>query len=98
MDEKERLASDAGSDEKRDKKKSNKDQKKEHRSLGAVLKNTWGIYKGEFDKIVWPKRDELVKEVVVVIVTSLMVGAIIAGMDYFFNYLYTLIPYNNITG
>jgi preprotein translocase subunit SecE len=61
--------------------------KKERRSI----KQIFGIYKGEFDKIIWPSREELVKQTLTVIVTSLMIGAIIASMDMVLNLGYGLL-------
>ncbi|MBR1736320.1 MAG: preprotein translocase subunit SecE [Firmicutes bacterium] len=76
--------------EKKDNKKSDKkpekksDKKSDKKSFSYVL----GQYKGEFRKIVWPKKEDLVKETLTVIVISLMVGAIIAGYDYIFSTLF----------
>lgn len=41
--------------------------------------------KGEFKKIVWPDRKTLTKQTVTVIVLSLVIGALIAGIDFLFN-------------
>jgi preprotein translocase subunit SecE len=41
----------------------------------------------EFRKIIWPSRNELIKQTVVVIIISLFMGAVIFGMDFVFNYL-----------
>jgi preprotein translocase subunit SecE len=38
-------------------------------------------HKAEFKKISWPNREDLTKETITVIVVSLLVGAIIFGMD-----------------
>lgn len=38
-------------------------------------------HKAEFRKIVWPKKDEVAKKTVTVIVTSLFIGLIIFCMD-----------------
>ena len=65
-------------------KKAKASDEKKHRSLKSV----WAIYKGEFDKIIWPSWTDLRKKTFTVIVTSLMVGAIIACMDYAFRYAY----------
>jgi preprotein translocase subunit SecE len=48
-------------------------------------------YKGEFNKIIWPSREALLKQTVTVIFTSLLVGAIIFAMDTVFNYGYATI-------
>ena len=42
----------------------------------------WEGISGEFKRITWPNRPELVKMVVTVIVTSGVVGAIIVGYDF----------------
>ena len=68
--------------EKKDKKKN--DKKSDKKSFSYIL----GQYKGEFRKIVWPTKKDLVKETVTVIVISLMVGAVIAGYDYIFSTLF----------
>ena len=41
-------------------------------------------HKAEFRKIVWPKKDEVAKKTVTVIVTSLFIGLIIFCMDTIF--------------
>ncbi|MDR1210555.1 MAG: preprotein translocase subunit SecE [Clostridiales bacterium] len=62
--------------------------KGERRGSIAWVRNTFGIYRGEFKKITWPTWEDLAKETFTVIVTSLMIGAIIAGMDYIFEFGY----------
>ena len=47
----------------------------------ASFSDTIADYKAEFKKIIWPKRDELSKKTVTVIITSLLVGVIIFCMD-----------------
>jgi len=47
----------------------------------ATFSSTVADYKAEFKKIIWPKRDELSKKTVTVIITSLLVGVIIFCMD-----------------
>ena len=37
--------------------------------------------KSEFKKIIWPNKQELRKQTITVIVTSIIIGAIIFGMD-----------------
>jgi preprotein translocase subunit SecE len=37
--------------------------------------------KAEFKKIIWPDKDQLVKETVAVVVTSVIIGFIIAALD-----------------
>lgn len=38
--------------------------------------------KSEFKKITWPEKDETLKQSVVVVVVSVIVGVLIAVMDY----------------
>jgi len=47
----------------------------------ANSSSTFTDYKAEFKKIIWPKRDELSKNTVSVIVTSLLMGVVIFCMD-----------------
>lgn len=54
-----------------------KSAKKEDKKKGRFFAE----HKAEFKKIVWPTRDDLVKETITVIVISLIVGIIIFGMD-----------------
>ncbi|MFV0314143.1 MAG: preprotein translocase subunit SecE [Anaerotignum sp.] len=48
-------------------------------------------YKAEFKKIIWPSRPEIGKKTFTVIVTSLIVGGIIFGMDSVFSAGYSAI-------
>jgi len=45
----------------------------------------------EFRKIIWPDRNELFKQTIVVIIISLFFGVLIFGMDTVFNYIQTLV-------
>jgi preprotein translocase subunit SecE len=47
--------------------------------------------KAEFNKIMWPSRDDIIKQTTSVVVISLIVGALIAVFDYGFGYLINLI-------
>ncbi|MCI8342518.1 MAG: preprotein translocase subunit SecE [Firmicutes bacterium] len=42
-------------------------------------------HKAEFKKIIWPKKDEVVKKTATVVVTSLVIGVIIFCMDTVYN-------------
>ncbi len=42
--------------------------------------------KSEFKKIVWPDRQSTFKQSVAVVVISIVVGILIAVLDYFFQY------------
>lgn len=41
--------------------------------------------KGEFKKIIWPDKKTLTRQTVTVIITSLVIGAFIAGIDFLFS-------------
>ena len=51
------------------------------KSIINKLKEFYTNIKAEFKKIIWPKRDELIKETLVVIVMCAIFGIIIFGMD-----------------
>jgi len=57
------------------------DEIKDHKS-----KDKFSDYKAEFAKIVWPTKDELVKQTITVIAVCLMFAVIIFFMDMSFNY------------
>ena len=38
--------------------------------------------KAEFGKIMWPNKDKITKETIAVVVATVVLGAIIAGMDF----------------
>ena len=40
--------------------------------------------KAEYNKIIWPTKEEVSKQTVAVVVCSLILGAIIAGLDFAF--------------
>lgn len=51
--------------------------------------NSWfGAHKAEFKKIVWPTRQEVVKETIIVLVLCFVLGAIIFGLDTGLNFGY----------
>ncbi|MCL1936057.1 MAG: preprotein translocase subunit SecE [Defluviitaleaceae bacterium] len=47
-------------------------------------------YKGEFKKITWPTKKELIKQSITVIITSTIFGIVIFGMDFALNWLITV--------
>ena len=47
--------------------------------------------KAEFNKIIWPSREDIIKQTTAVVVISVIVGALIAVFDYGFGYLINLI-------
>lgn len=59
---------------------------KAKKPLSAVIKDTLNDYKGEFRKIMWPSKKDLIKQTATVIFMSLLVGAIITIMDLGFGY------------
>lgn len=44
-------------------------------------------YRGEFRKITWPSRKELVKQTVTVIITCIIIAIIIFAYDFSLNFL-----------
>ena len=63
-----------------------KDSKKEDKKDEKAGKKNWfaakyAEYVAEFKKIVWPSRQDLIKQTITVIVVSLLFGAYIAALD-----------------
>ena len=56
--------------------------KKEEASSPSLKRSWFQELKGEFAKITWPAKDKLVKQSAAVIVISVILGFIIAGVDY----------------
>ncbi|MCR5798171.1 preprotein translocase subunit SecE [Eubacterium xylanophilum] len=48
------------------------------KSNGSFFKNI----KAEFKRCTWPKKDDLIKQSALVIVVSIVLGAVIAGIDW----------------
>ena len=42
--------------------------------------------KAEFKKIVWPSREDVAKETIVVLIAAIVIGLLIAVVDLFLNY------------
>ena len=42
--------------------------------------------KAEFRKIIWPTKDSLIRQTVAVLVATVLLGLIIAGVDYLVQY------------
>ena len=57
----------------------------EKRTVGSKF----GEYKGEFQKITWPTKKELVKQTITVMITCVIIAIIIFGMDFSLNWLLT---------
>ncbi|WP_081668384.1 preprotein translocase subunit SecE [Butyrivibrio sp. MC2013] len=51
---------------------------------GDKVKSFWAGLKAEFGKIVWPSRETVGKQTVAVVVVCIVVGALIAALDYGF--------------
>ncbi|EKD57524.1 MAG: hypothetical protein ACD_57C00249G0001 [uncultured bacterium] len=61
-----------------------------------LLKNTFGFLsevKTEVSKVTWPKRDDVIKLTLIVVVVSVVVGAYLGGIDYLFTKLLELLVY-----
>ena len=57
------------------------------RRIGKYFRDTWG----EFKKIVWPTRKQVINNVIVVLVTSVVVGVVVFGLDTLFTWIRSLI-------
>ncbi len=57
-----------------------------------ALKRSWfQELKAEFGKIVWPAKDALIRESIVVLISSVALGFLIAGVDWAWEYVMKLI-------
>ncbi|MCI8951332.1 MAG: preprotein translocase subunit SecE [Lachnospiraceae bacterium] len=54
-------------------------------------KSFWKGLKAEFNKIVWPEKDTVTKQTVVVLTVSLALGALIGVLDMIFKFGINLI-------
>ncbi len=61
----------------------------ERKSPTEFIKSKYTEYLAEFKKIVWPSRNELVKQTLTVVVISLLFGAYTAALDGAFGVGYT---------
>lgn len=50
-----------------------------------------GEVKAEMAKVTWPKRDEVIKLTLTVLLISLIVGAYVGGLDFLFTKLLELV-------
>ena len=57
----------------------------------APKKNFWKGMKAEYKKIVWPNRDTVTKQTIVVLVVSLVLGVLIGVLDMIFKFGINLI-------
>lgn len=65
-----------------------KDDKKAKDKKGFSFSNWFAAHKAEYKKIVWPTKQEVAKETVIVLVLCFVLGAIIFGLDTGINYGY----------
>lgn len=72
---------------KADKKADKKVDKAKKPSLISRIGKSLREYKSEMKKIVWYSREQTVHSSVVVIVCIIVIGAVIAGLDYGFSHL-----------
>lgn len=47
------------------------------------------LYVSEFKRIMWPSKNDIIKETLSVIVVSLIFGAIVIGFDYIVEFAYS---------
>jgi len=69
------------------KSKKAKPKKEDKNVIISKLQTFYTNISSEFKKIIWPKRDELAKQTVIVIVICGLFGAVIFGMDAVFGAL-----------
>ncbi len=58
-----------------------KNVKNEHRADNRKLASVFNEYIGEYRKVIWPSKKDLTKQTTTVILTTLLVGLIITGLD-----------------
>ena len=64
------------------KEKKAKQEKKEKKAKKSAVSVFWAGVKAEFKKIIWPDRQSTFKQSVAVVAISVVVGVIIAILDY----------------
>jgi len=65
-----------------------KSESKAPMEKSSFFKVKAGEFKGEFGKIIWPSRKDLTRETMTVIITSLLFGAVICGLDAVLSFVY----------
>lgn len=65
--------------------KHEKHEKASKKNDKNTLSDWFGDIKGEFRKIMWPDKAALAKQTLTVVVTSLLIGVVIVGMDFVFS-------------
>jgi len=64
------------------------EDKKANQTEDSVVKGIFHTYRAEFRKIVWPSREALIKNTVVVVAVSLIFGVYIALLDGVFSVIF----------
>ncbi len=54
------------------------------KDTGSRISGFFAGVKGEFSKIIWPTREDMIKQTAAVVAVSVVCGALIAVMDYAF--------------
>lgn len=86
---KETSAASVSESKKADGKKSVSKPKNAKPSLGARIARSWREYKSELKKIVWYSREQTIRSSILVVVSILVVGAVISGLDFAFSHFLT---------
>ena len=63
--------------------------KKSKKSKDGAFSKVTGFFKGvkaEFAKIIWPTKDDVIKQTTAVVIVSIICCALIAVLDYVFEY------------
>ena len=68
-------------------------KKKDKVKFSEKLKKFWRGYKSEFKKIVWPSKEDTVKNTIVVVVSIVVVGVVVSILDYLFSNGLTLLSH-----
>jgi preprotein translocase subunit SecE len=67
-------------------KQDNKPEKKEKAKLGDRIKKFFKDYKSELKKVVWPTKDQIIKNTSVVLFVIIIMASIIGVLDLFFGF------------
>ena len=67
---------------------SSAEKSKEKKNKRFDIKGTIATYKGEYRKIIWPTRKELIESTITVAVTCAAFAVIICGLDWIFKFGY----------
>ncbi len=61
-------------------------EKTEKKGISSKVSGFFNGVKAEFGKIIWPTRDDVIKQTTAVVVVSAICCALIAVLDYVFEY------------